>query len=81
MSICSVEVIRNRVESAEMHSPMCVFKEYVDGKILLNAVFYTEETKKRIEMGDSRYIGSYTRVSDLKGMERKLKRATRVYNS
>jgi hypothetical protein len=60
MSISSLEVIEERIESAKHNSPIAVFKYSRLGVIVYNAVFAdTYETQQRIKGKDKTLVGCY----------------------
>ena len=60
MTISTIVVIKNRVESATPASPIAVFKDEQRGKTVLNAVFAnTRETAIWISEGVPELVGVY----------------------
>lgn len=60
MSVSSLEIIQERIESAKKNSPIAVFKYMRQGLIEYNAVFAnTYETQGRIKEKDRTLVGCY----------------------
>lgn len=60
MSVSSLEIIQERIESAKKSSPIAVFKYMRQGLIEYNAVFAnTYETQQRIKEKDRTLVGCY----------------------
>lgn len=72
MSISTIEVVLGRIESAEPHSPIAVFKA-PDNK--LRAVFYTEKTKEEMRTMASEFIGLFDSTMDVKAVYKELSEA------
>lgn len=75
MSICTLEIIKSRLEVAEEHSPLSIFRTYKDGEVGLDCVFNTIETKARIASGDIGYVGTYTKHTNIFKVQEELRRA------
>jgi len=60
MSVSSLEIIQERIESAKKSSPIAVFKYMCQGLIEYNAVFAnTYKSQQRIKEKDRTLVGCY----------------------
>ncbi len=77
MSISSIKVIKERILTATKNSKIAVFKTMIDGELVLDAVFdSTIATKKRIEEGCEKYVGSYYGSLNINGAIEDMRKAT-----
>ncbi|MGH1372960.1 MAG: hypothetical protein ACRBBW_13050 [Cellvibrionaceae bacterium] len=74
MSKATIEVIMGRINAATEESQIAVFTCGESGKMI--AVFAnTKITQDRIARGDSNYVGSFHKHSDVKGIRSVLRKA------
>lgn len=77
MSVSSLEIIQERIESAVKSSPIAVFKYMRKGFIEYNAVFAnTYKTQQDIKEKDRRLVGCYSGKAGVISLLNDLKKYT-----